>query len=174
MAPTPSTFATELAALLPVIVGGAIALISGIAGAIANHMFATKRDEAASKRQAAAAKRERLERIVTAVHDLATWLKKNDNYYFFGQGEVLEQSPMATVMTYTSLYFPSMKPEAAALEKAVMTYIQWLIAGARLRLAANPQVVPQAHIDQLPAIWGPFQDARDAMLAKAEAQMTTL
>jgi hypothetical protein len=165
--PTNPTVASELIALLPVIVGGAIALAGGVIGAGATHFFTARRDRAA-------AKRERLEKLVTAVHDLNIWAKKNDNYYLFGRDEVLEQPPMATVMTVTRLYFPDLKPEATALDNAVDAYVLWLMEGAKLRLAATPPVVPAAHTTSVTAVWNPILTARSNLLLKAETLMKSL
>jgi hypothetical protein len=158
--PTPSV-ASELLSLVPVIVGGVIAITGGLVGSFASHVLEQRREKNRNKR-------EQLLRVVAAAYDLTLWTKKNDNYYLWGREEVLEQPPMATIMAITRLYWRELAPEAHKLDFTVDEYLKWLMEGAELRLAANPPLVPKAHRDKVGDVWKPFLIARAALLTKVE------
>lgn len=165
--PTVVGVAAAVIPMIPVVVGGLLAIGGGLAVAIANHFFTARRERAVAKRA-------KLDNLVSAAHDLAIWLKKNDNYYLWGRDEVLEKSPMATILTVSGLYWPELTPEARVLDTAVDGYIQWLIDGAQLRLAATPPIVPPGHMATLLTVWTPLLLARKGLVTRAEGLVKNL
>jgi hypothetical protein len=70
------TIAVTLVSMLPVAIGGIIAIAGGLATGILNHML-----KASSERKEQ--RREKLEEVVALAYEVGTWLDSQRSYYFF-------------------------------------------------------------------------------------------
>jgi hypothetical protein len=163
----PSDFWGMLVFLLPVIVGGLIGVLGGLAGAGYGSRLSEHRDYKSKRR-------EKLEALVTAAYELDVWFKREENAYFWDGPDNFEPSPLSSIQTIALLYFPELQPESDALSLAAKSYRMWLIEGRQKKLQNNPQLVPQDHLAALATVYQPFLNNRGTLLKRANATMVGL
>src|SRR4051794_23429816 len=90
--------------LIPVIVGGLIAVIGGLVGPPFLHRMQVKADT--RKRRA-----EKFEELVGALYEHNHWLDMHKNIKLFANEGVLPVSPMGKVQAIISVYFPQFRTQ---------------------------------------------------------------
>jgi hypothetical protein len=81
------TILQTLITLLPVVVGGVIALASGVTTGILNHLFKRRSDRKERRRK-------KLEEFVALTYEVETWLDGIQRSYTWGGEEINEFSPI--------------------------------------------------------------------------------
>jgi hypothetical protein len=162
-----TTLASAIIALLPVIAGGLIGLVGGLAGARYNHGLTTASAKATDRRA-------KLESLVAAAFELDIWLKKEENYFLFRAAENLEHSPIARIETIVALYFPTLATPTAALTEALRNYRLWMLAGRQEVLRNNLVLPSQEHMNGLGAVYTPVIRARSELVNHAARTMNEL
>jgi hypothetical protein len=117
--------------LLPVIVGGLIAIGGGFASAVFLHRRHTK----AEKRKLRA---EKLEEFVTALYEHKHWLDKIRNIRVSGAPEIEPPTPFAKVQAICSIYFPQLQGKIKALDLAADKIEVWTWDAAHKRNQGDP------------------------------------
>ena len=103
----------NLVELLPVMVGGAIAILAGISGAFFGVHFEAQKSRNETKRS-------KLERIVELSHSVSTWLSSRRNRALFEQNIAQEEPPLPKIEAIAELYFPSLKENTHQLAAALV------------------------------------------------------
>jgi hypothetical protein len=158
---------SQVVSAVPVIVGGAVGIIGGLASTRYGGKLIAEREFRRDRR-------EKLERLVLAAYELDVWLKREENFILFRGTENLETCPLAVVETGASLFFPELDKEAQTLSATVKAYRKWLMDGRTQMNMQNSNVVPQAHIATMGSVYNPFLSARDALISKAKTSMAQL
>jgi len=163
----PSDFWGMLVSLMPVIVGGLIGVVGGLAGAGYGSRLSEKREHKTRRR-------EKLEALVTAAYELDIWIKREENANLWDGPDNFEQSPLARIETVALLHFSDLKAEADAVSLAVKQYRMWILDGRKRKLQSSPPIVPQEHVAALEGVYMPFLAAREALLKRAKDRMGEL
>ncbi len=150
--------------LAPVIAGGLIGVIGGLAGNAFSHHL-SKRESHSNER------RSKLEQVVTAICETEIWLKKEENYYLFSGPENLEHSPIARIEAMIGLYFPDMHAETKVFCLAAQKYKMWMLQCRKDKVDRGSDVVSDELFSQLSQFYQPFVSAKNALLATANKQM---
>lgn len=119
-----------LSVLLPVIVGGVIGVLGGIAGPPIAHWLAT--GAAKETRRI-----ERFEQLLTLLHEHDLWLEKQRGSKVFGSDEPAEAPPLPRALALASVYFPAMESALSSYEDRARDYWRWMLSAAEVRLQGN-------------------------------------
>jgi hypothetical protein len=144
-----------LVTLVPVIVGGAIAL----AGSWLGPLFSDRRKEAAEKRQRRSAK---FEEMVAAVYEYDHWIDKMRDEALGSTLPPLPISPMAKIEAIAAVYFPQkFTKQIADVNRATIGYTFWMAKARQRRLAglSADQVT-----EGMTEAYQPYMRAKDALL----------
>jgi hypothetical protein len=118
--------------LLPVIVGGGIAIIGGLVGPPFLHYLQQKAEK---KRRRA----EKFEELVATLYEHEHWLREITDVRLFG-GEVRNVvSPMAKVKAISTVYFPEFEGQITDLNVIATQYGIWALKAQQKRLANDPK-----------------------------------
>lgn len=158
------TVTVAIIQLIPVVGGALIGVVGGLAGTAYANRLAVRSSQGAERRA-------KLELLVAAAYEIDVWLKKQENYFLFGGPESLETSPIANIEALAKLYFPTLDAPVESLSLAHLEYRRWLVQGARLRLAANPPLVPTEHTNEVGRVYPPVIEARNALVVAARELM---
>ncbi|KPL94633.1 hypothetical protein [Vibrio splendidus] len=121
-----------------------------------------------------AEKRLKLELIVIECFEISVWLKKQENYYFFGGDETIEQSPMAKIEALNAIYFEELDEQVDSLSNAEMYYRSFLVEGAKLKLQKDLNAPPLEHLDKTGDVYSKLITERDSLVQAARRLMKTL
>ena len=114
--------------LLPVVVGGLLALggvVAGVIGTAIRDVVQQRRDD--RKRRA-----DKFEELVAAVYEFEHWMEGMRGRETFGLDVPRTVSPLAKVQAISSVYFPQFEAQLTELETATTQYRKWMRnAGAR-------------------------------------------
>jgi hypothetical protein len=114
--------------LLPVIVGGGIAIIGGLIGPPFLHHLQQKAEK---KRRRA----EKFEELIATLYEHHHWLTIVRNVRVFGLGEDRKvMSPIAKVQAISSVYFPEFEDQIRELDIAADQYEIWMMTAEQKRL----------------------------------------
>jgi hypothetical protein len=113
--------------LLPVIVGGLLAVLGGAVGPFISN-FLTARNAERSKRL------ERFEAMFTSIYTHDHWLDNKRNVIAFGEKIDLGPPPIYTTISIAALYFPSLLDPVNALDRASDSYLLWMSQAGVKRL----------------------------------------
>lgn len=114
-ATTAPEIAPILISLIPVVVGGCLALAGAIGGGLLSHWLKTRADRA--NRRA-----EKYEELLVSIFDHKHWLAQMNSHRAFGGAEPESMSPAAKIRAISSLYFPEFKDKVVALDLAADKY----------------------------------------------------
>jgi len=117
-APTPETATLwqTIAPLIPVVVGGLIGIVGGLAGTAFGHTLRTRTDKKALQRT-------KLELLVGHLAEIEHWGNKTRHFFLHEEGErVYEPHPAAKVLALATIYFPTLHEAARALDLACDKY----------------------------------------------------
>jgi hypothetical protein len=107
------------ATLIPVVVGGVIAL----AGSWLGPQLVERRREAEAKRQRRAAK---FEELLTAVYEYDLWTDNTMRARVWGEEVSSTVSPFAKIEAIAAVYFPQFTRQVEALNATATKYLQWM------------------------------------------------
>ena len=118
MAPT---LAQTLVGLLPVVVGGFLAVLGGVLGAVIAHQLSASRELRVHER-------EKLERIATIAFEYSAWLERRSSAMLFQRVDFREEAPTDELLMLVNLYFPSLRSEMTAVLEAGLECQKWINA----------------------------------------------
>lgn len=140
------------ATLLPVVVGGAIAL----AGSWLGPWLLETRKEKAELRKLRA---EKFEDLVKAIYEFDHWMDRERDRALDGQGEPTV-SPFAKVQAISSVFFPKFALLVSDLEQCTNKYVGWIAAANVARVSGTLTKLPEG----LTEVLNPYVKARDKLL----------
>jgi uncharacterized protein YggL (DUF469 family) len=141
------TFTQVLLTLMPVIVGGVIAIVSGVLGTIFSHLLKTSTDRRERRRA-------KLEEIVTLTFEVEQWFEKQKDYFWWAKQSAVGISPLDKCRPMIDLYFPELQEPMSKFWTSAVNMNQWIVAGGQEK--SNTGAVSQAHIDSYPQVYKPF------------------
>ena len=115
---TPSVQQT-LVGLLPVVIGGVLAALGGVVGAVITHQLSASRELRSSERA-------RLERIASLAFEYSAWLERRTSALLFQNVDFREQSPVDELRMLVNLYFPSLRADTVAVLQAGLECQKWV------------------------------------------------
>jgi hypothetical protein len=104
--------------LLPVIIGGGIAIVGGLIGPPFLHHLQQKAEK---KRKRA----EKFEELIATLYEHSHWLKEMQNVRLFGAEDKNVMSPLAKVQAISTVYFPDFEDQIRQLDIAADQYDLW-------------------------------------------------
>jgi hypothetical protein len=119
--------ASTLVELIPVIVGGAIAIAGGLIGPPVLHLL--ERHTAKERKRA-----EKFEELVTTLHEHSHWLDSLKGFRVFGREGQEPPSPMAKIRTICTVYFPQFDTTMSELEIQSRGFEMWMLDAGLKRL----------------------------------------
>lgn len=120
--------------LVPVVVGGLLATLGGVVGAVVLHKLERKTSNMRLKR-------EKLEQLVDASYRVESWLSgKLDDLP--GHEKDLGIFPMSEVEMISRLYFPELRAEVIQLSVASASYQKW-IAESRVNMLRDKTITDE-------------------------------
>lgn len=161
---------STLTALIPVIVGALIGLVSGIVGTGYSHRLRKSSELEAERRI-------KLATLVEQAFEIGVWLKKYENYYLEGGDKFFEQSPITKIQALSALYFPYLKTEVFALMETETDYRLWVTQWGKLRHeseTAFPSKAFEEHLSKINEVYSPLIDAIDTLVKAASKKMVEL
>lgn len=105
----------SLADLLPVIVGGLIGVVGGLAGPPLTHWL-----NSASEKQRK--RHEKFEELMNAIYELDEWLTVFSNTKTFGESHSLGPSPIVKAQVITAINFPQLSKHIDELDYSAAVY----------------------------------------------------
>ena len=114
-----SSFFQELVKAIPVLVGGALAILGGVAGQLITHRLAIAREKKTHRR-------ERIELLVKALYAHSQWLDERFNTMIFLNQEHDVPSPLSEAEMLKSLYFPELQTEISAIMQAQIPMMKFI------------------------------------------------
>lgn len=167
-APDPAntqTISQVMLTLMPVIVGGVIAIAGGVLGSVLSHLLKTSSDRRERRRT-------KLEEIVTLTFEVEQWIERQRDYFWWGKQPVIGVSPLDKCRPMISLYFPELQEPMSAFWTSAVNLNQWIVAGGQER--SNAGAVSQAHIDSYPQVYEPFHRSHMTFIDRAAEAMREL
>jgi len=143
--------------LLPVIVGGLIAMAGGIVGTAAT-VIITLRQSSIDKQKRRA---DKFEELVTAVYAYDHWLDTKQDALVYDKDVLVGPSPLATVEALIAIYFPLFSDHLVALRTTANVFVLWMGEAAMRRTAGDIKHVN----DGMLKAYDPYITARDALIA---------
>lgn len=145
-----------LAILLPVIVGGVIGVVGGIAGPPLSHWLSQR---AAAKER----KVQRLEDILSAIHEHDHWLEDMRLHRMFGDTpRPAGAPPLPRAQALCAVHLPELRKAVDALDSASIRYTLWMAEAAKRRVSGKFDEVLDGFDDA-------FRDYRKVQLQAVEA-----
>ncbi|MCC4859337.1 hypothetical protein [Vibrio splendidus] len=158
----------ELAtSIIPVVSGALIALVGALVGSNYTHRLNSNANKLAERRS-------KLELIVIECFEISVWLKKQENYYFFGSDETIEQSPMAKIAALNAIYFEELDEQVNSLSNAEICYRSFLVEGAKLKLEQDSNAPSIEHLNKTGEVHSNLIAERDSLVQAARKLMKTL
>jgi hypothetical protein len=115
----PSDIYQEIAKAVPVLIGGALAILGGLVGQALTHHLTAKREKQTHLRS-------RIESLVKSLYAHSQWLDDRFNSMVIRNEDHNEPSPLDEAKMLQSLYFPELAPEIYEVMKAQVPMIQFI------------------------------------------------
>lgn len=122
-----------LVSLLPVIIGGLIALLGGAVGPVVSHFLTSKNDR----------KRERIEKfeeLFELLGDYERWVESEYKRMVWGEKTVSRPSPLLRAQAICAMYFHDLKPYLVELNEATANYFLWMSDAGIRRVQKTPNI----------------------------------
>lgn len=164
-APDPAdtqTLTQVLLTLMPVIIGGVIAIAGGVLGTVLSHLFKTSTDRRERRRA-------KLEEIVTLTFEVEQWLERQKDYFWWAKQPAVGVSPLDRCRPMTELYFPELQEPMSKFWKSAVNMNQWILAGGQDK--SKTGAVSQSHIDSYPQVYEPFHRSHMELINRAAEVM---
>jgi hypothetical protein len=142
-----------LATLLPVLVGGALAL----AGSWLGPWLLERRKENAETRKRRA---EKFEELVEAVFEFDRWIDHGRQHYVYGKDVPDAVSPFWKVHAISAAYFPQFDGAINELSLASGNYRLWMTKAGARRIGSESGKANDGFTD----VYAPYAEKRDALL----------
>ncbi len=155
-----ATAASIWPVLLPVIVGGALALLGGVLGPVFNHWLSSRSDN--QKKRA-----ERFEELLAQLHQQDEWLMLSRRVIVFGEKLDIPTEPLPRAMAISSLYFPQFLPLLSELESASIDCYVWATKAGQRRLAGEVASINDGFPDMYADYRKTFIEVRDTIAKHA-------
>lgn len=157
-----ATTASIWPVILPVIVGGLLALMGTLAGPAATQWLANRRAQQQHRI-------ERFEEMLAQVYAFDHWLDRKRNERLFDGAEVNESSPIHRATAIAALYFPDFIVELHKVEAAADQYEMWMLKAVQKRLNREFSTINdglESAITPYRAAFAAFQTSAQAYAAK--------
>ena len=118
--------ATELPKVIPVIVGGLLAIGGGIAGQILTHQFSARRERDKLIR-------EKAELLISALYEHRDWLNRENSRLVFGADLQEQPSPLDRAYALQELYFPELSGALRDITSTLIPIAKFFYTNARAR-----------------------------------------
>ncbi|MGB7543809.1 MAG: hypothetical protein WBM28_17550 [Burkholderiales bacterium] len=109
----------EIVKAAPVVIGGLLAILGGVAGQIITHRLTAARERSAVIR-------ERIESLVKALYGHTQWLEEKRVTMLFRDGDHDSPSPLEEARMLQSLYFPELAAEIIAIQQAQIPMMEFV------------------------------------------------
>jgi hypothetical protein len=120
--------------LLPVVVGGLIAIIAGLVGP---YFIQRAKDATEKKRKRA----EKFEELVGAVYEYDHWIDTTRNIRIVSDDREITVSPIAKIRAISVTYFPEFERAVEELQTAGLRYGMWMLQAGQKRLQNEPEAL---------------------------------
>lgn len=147
-----------LVGLIPVIVGGFLAVIGTFSGSVLTYYLNRKEKRGELKR-------EKLEQLMIASNRTAQWLDDYKSSKFLMEKKDLGINPIEEVKYLSALYFRELHDEVLSLTAASATYFS-LITKCHVEQLKTGNI-PSLFLENLPAIYAQLIEANSNLLKKA-------
>ena len=156
------TLGSVLATVVPVMVGGLIAIAGG--GGTQWYLHKLKSEEEKKAKRAA-----KFEEIVGALHEHKHWLTVKESERLFGVEGTKLPSPLGKASAIACLHFPEIKPSIKDLQGLSTKYELWMLERMGERLAGK-EVSREGMIELFKAFGWKFDEVVSALeeLARRE------
>jgi len=160
------TIGSVLAAVVPVVVGGVMALVGG-----AGMQWYLHRDKTAEERRVR--KRDKFESLVLALYEYDHWLDERSRKSVWGEEREPGLSPYAKMQAIAAIYFPQFTNSFGELRQVSFVYERWMMAAGlkRLKFVRSPpgtKDLPNI-TEGFDEVYRPYRDKRDAILDELRA-----
>lgn len=155
--------------LLPVVVGGVIAVIGGAVAGWWSQSYQREAERRDHKRQA-------LEQICELAFELDAWLLNSMTFHFYGfGGEATNQWPADRMQVLARLYLHDLADTVYVLVAAATEYKVWVYNGGEMRHKLPPgSEVPREHRDKQNEMYRPVREAVEVLIERASQMAKTL
>ncbi|MBK6958699.1 MAG: hypothetical protein IPH22_10450 [Nitrosomonas sp.] len=109
----------QFANVLPVIIGGVLAIAGGLASQIAIHRLSDSRDRKKVRR-------ERLESLVKALYAHEQWVTGKQNKLIFKNEDHDEPAPLNEIRMLQALHFPELSKEVLDVQEAFSPMLEFI------------------------------------------------
>jgi hypothetical protein len=116
--------------LLPVVVGGLLAMGGGVIGFIGSVILGVMQSQREKQKRRA----DKFEEFVSALYEYEQWMDTQKNVRCYGENLPLGISPLAKAEAIAAIYFPSCSEKIKELERASLAYSAWMARSAMKRL----------------------------------------
>lgn len=116
--------------LLPVIIGGILAIVGGAVGPAISHLLPHRSSLRADRTS-------RFEALLASMYAFDHWLDLTKNAIAFGAEADLGPPPISQTVSIASLYFPNLLDSVRAVEIASVSYKSWMSQAGQRRLSGE-------------------------------------
>ena len=116
--------------LLPVIVGGGIGLIGGLAGPPLSHILLRKAERKKLRR-------EKFEQLLGLLYEHDHWLNLMRNIIVFGEEDTHPVEPLPKAKAIATMYFADLKQDLETLDRATRSYKIWMHQAGLKRVSGS-------------------------------------
>jgi hypothetical protein len=143
--------------MIPVLIGGALAIVGGMVVQWATHYFASEREREKILL-------EKAEKLTHAIYAHRKFLDRVPGIFLLGIKDSYLPDPMDEVRALRELYFPSLKPEMDALDDAVGVIMEHLLHES-LKRSENKDEWKKTYDDsQLATVMKAYHGASDSLI----------
>ncbi len=118
---------TELPTIIPVLLGGILAIGGGVTAQILTHWLSARREKERLIR-------EKAEELVCALYDHRDWLGRENSRLVFGSDFPETPSPLDKAFAIQEIYFSEVSAALSKINRALEPIVQHLYANAKARL----------------------------------------
>ena len=154
------TLSQSIVNLMPVIIGGAVGLLSSVVGGIVLHNV-----QSSDKKEQL--KVEKMERAALLAYECMEWINKYESEKLFNGPMCTASSPLNELKTLCYLYIPDAKDKLILLDSAFCDYKVVITTLAQEKINNNGMLSLDA-VDRIKAIYRPFKTAVDNFVEKVE------
>jgi hypothetical protein len=155
--------------LLPVVIGGLIAVVGGAVASWWSHSYQRAAERRDHRRQA-------LEEICELAFALDAWLLNLMTFHFYGfGGEPAHQWPADRLQVLARLYLRDLTDIVYTLVATATQYKVWVYKGGEMRHKLPPgSEVPQAHREKQNEMYRPVREAVEVLIERASQTARSL
>nr|CDQ34779.1 hypothetical protein BN993_04245 [Virgibacillus halodenitrificans] len=143
---------TVLPKIIPVLVGGLLAIGGGVAAQVVTHWLSARRDREKLIR-------EKAEELISALYDHRDWLSHQNNRLVFGAESTEMPSPLDRASAIQELYFPDLSSALAKINRALVPIIQFQYENAKARLEDKAKWVETYDSEEFNVLYQPYLKA---------------